>query len=460
METWSESLSQAFLPIEWFNSSSSPSSTNLLIKLLYQPEPRQLNLLATDLHGVWYESLQGLQLNRRIDDAVASSSSETQSESIGMMAGVGRDGEELAERVLEELVDGVRSARAKVIFKEEGFEQFIDISLPSETVFRFVLFKLETESAQILASHLIQPLIGTSTALLSLLRQDTPQENDLIAKLEPAIDSSGRAERLSQGKNCSTFFKVGGAGLLKRWEQSTINPNLKKSDPLQLSLPAPRPPRSPRKPPFSPKKLRTPSPESSPRNSSLSPSKRTGLASKMLDYRSKSTGEKISWDDSQSQDRSTKDKGKQREVESEEERMEVDPRQFEEKREEEEEEEPATDEEAQITSQSTSTLPLIEAAQEKDQRLPSSSPLKTSASTNRQLSLPLPTSSNTRRSSPSPRLLSPSQDNLDEKKAKKKRKAEAEEAEALEMRKAKFASLKAGPSASAKRKRGLGTRGL
>ncbi|GAA5950176.1 hypothetical protein JCM3765_004228 [Sporobolomyces pararoseus] len=458
METWSESLSQAFLPIDWFNSSSCPSSTNLLIKLLYQPEPRQLNLLATDLHGVWYESLQGRQLNRRIDDAVASSSSETQSESIGMMAGVGREGEELAERVSEELADGVRSGRAKVIFKEEGFEQFIDITLPSETVFRFVLFKLETESAQILASHLIQPLIGTSTALLSLLRQDTPQEKELIAKLEPAIDSLGRAERLSQGKNCSTFFKVGGAGLLKRWEQSMINSNPKKSDPLQLSLPAPRPPRSPpRKPTFSPTKLSTPSPKFSPRNSSLSPSKRTGLASKMLDYRSKSTGEKISWDDSQSQERNPKDKGKEREVESEEERMNVEPREVEQ-----EEEERATDEEAQITSQSPSALPLVETTQEKEKRIPPSSTLESSASTNRQPtpSLPLPIPSNPRRSSPQPRLSSPSHDNLEEKKAKKKKKAEEEEAEALEMRKAKFASLKAGPSASSKRKRGLGTRGL
>ncbi|GAA5984933.1 hypothetical protein JCM5350_000067 [Sporobolomyces pararoseus] len=460
METWSESLSQAFLPIEWFNSSS-PTSPNLLIKLLYRQEPRQLSLIATDLQRVWYESLKGRQLNRRIDDAISSSSPETQNESIGVMAGAGREGEELAERVLEELVDGVRSGRAKAVFKEEAFEQFIDITLPSETVFRFVLFKLETESAQILASHLIQPLLGTSTALLSLLRQDTPLEKELVAKLEPAIDSSGRAERLSQGKNCSTFFRVGGAGLLKRWEQSTLNANTKKLDPLQLSFPAPRPPRSPpRKPISSPSKLGTPSPYNSPRNTSLSPSKRTGLASKMLDYRSKSTGEKISWDDSQSQETKLTDKGKRRKVENEEERMEVDSRGTEEEKEDErEEEEPLTDEEAHITPQ---TLPPVELPLGAESLLPPSSTLKSSASTNRQLSPSLPPAlaNNPVPSSSPPRHPSPSRNNVEEKKVKKKRKAEEEEAEALEMRKAKFASLKAGPSTSSKRKRGLGTRGL
>ncbi|GAA5914644.1 uncharacterized protein JCM6883_001026, partial [Sporobolomyces salmoneus] len=152
METWSEELSQAFLPVEWICSST--SSTNLLIKLLYVQEPRQLRLLATDLQGVYYESLKGRQLNRRIDDAVAASSPETQAESMGIMAGVGDEGEELVERVLEEFNDAVRSGRAKAELREEGLEQFIDITLPSETVFRFVLFKLEMESAQILASHL------------------------------------------------------------------------------------------------------------------------------------------------------------------------------------------------------------------------------------------------------------------------------------------------------------------
>lgn len=180
----------------------------------------------------------------------------------------------------------------------------------------------------------------------------------------------------------------------------------------------------------------------------------------MLDYRSKSTGEKISWDDSQSQETKLTDKGKRRKVENEEERMEVDSTGIEEEKEDEgEEEEPLTDEEAQTTSQ---TLPPVELPLGAESPLPPSSTLKSSASTNRQLSpaLPLPSASNPLPSSPPPRHSSPSQDNLEEKKVKKKRKAEEEEAEALEMRKAKFASLKAGPSASSKRRRGVGTRGL
>jgi len=108
--------------------------------------------------------------------------------------------------------------------------------MPNDTTFRFVLFRLESESAACLASHLIRPLLGTSSALLSLLRQAVPDETELIGKLEPAIDSSGRAERLSEGRNCSTFFRVGGAGLLKRWEQSMLSAKSKNMGKLGLAL--------------------------------------------------------------------------------------------------------------------------------------------------------------------------------------------------------------------------------
>ncbi|GAA5885284.1 hypothetical protein JCM16303_005986 [Sporobolomyces ruberrimus] len=456
MEPWTEALSDAFLPVEWFCSST--TSTNLLIKLLYRREPRELALLATDLHGVFYESLNGRQLNRRIDDAVASSPSDTQAESIGVMAGVGDEGEELVVSVLEELVDAVKSGRARAELREEGFEQFVDVTLPSETVFRFVLFKLETESAQVLASHLIQPLLGTSSALLSLLRQDTTNEEALVAKLEPAIDSSGRAERLSQGKNCSIFFRVGGAGLLKRWEQSLINPKTKRNDPLKLSLPAPGSFATiPRQPVPSTSKQAL-SLDASPPPSSSS-RRKSGLVSKMFDHRSKSAGERIGWDDTQMDDPPPRhtSKGKERALEGGLFHM-VDPAGVDEP---EEEEEPATDEDAEVVSQAESTLRQASLDQDNDHLRPPSPPPRSSPNKNRRPSPSLPLSklagSRGPPANPNPPL--PSQEDIEAKKAKKKRKAEEEENEALERRKAKIAMLKAGPALAPKKKRG-GTRGL
>ena len=128
------------MPLAWICSST--TSSNLLVKLLYQREPQTLTLLATDLRGVYYESLRGRQLNRRIDDAVASSSSDTQAESIGVMAGVGHEGAALAERILDELVDATTSGRAKAEMTEEGFDVG-DIPLPNA----------ERVQAEILLTH-------------------------------------------------------------------------------------------------------------------------------------------------------------------------------------------------------------------------------------------------------------------------------------------------------------------
>ncbi|GAA5838988.1 hypothetical protein JCM3766R1_004549 [Sporobolomyces carnicolor] len=453
METWSEELSLSFMPLAWICSST--TSSNLLIKLLYQREPQTLTLLATDLRGVYYESLRGRQLNRRIDDAVASSSSDTQAESIGVMAGVGREGEALAERVLDELVDATTSGRAKAEMTEEGFDQFIDITLPSATQFRFVLFKLETESAQILATHLIEPLLGTSSALLSLVRHDTPEETDLVTKLEPAIDASGRAERLSPGKNCSTFFRVGGAGLLKRWEQSVMNAKTKRNDPLQLSLPAPRPAQS-RSVGRAETISRTPAtnePLAGPSRGDDSPSKQSRLASKMLDHRSKTAGEKVGWEDSQpSEVQTIRQNGKDRDdVEMRDDRSEMSDARSE------PEEEPATDEEAEVSSRSASKPDrgsLARATPPPTLR----SPGPTDAHPNRSS----PAMSRASAVPPSPTIHSPPSippEDVEEKKAKKKRKAEEEEAEALARRKAKFALLQSGPPSSKKPRRG-GIRGL
>lgn len=58
---------------------------------------------------------------RRVEDTV-SSSSESQAESLGVIAGVGEEGEELVRKTIADLVDAVRSGRGKAAFKEEGFE--------------------------------------------------------------------------------------------------------------------------------------------------------------------------------------------------------------------------------------------------------------------------------------------------------------------------------------------------
>ncbi|GAA5915553.1 uncharacterized protein JCM6883_000291, partial [Sporobolomyces salmoneus] len=304
----------------------------------------------------------------------------------------------------------------------------------------------EGSRSSVIASHLIQPLLGTSSALLSLLRQDTPDEKELIGKLEPAIDSSGRAERLSPGRNCSTFFRVGGAGLLKRWEQSMLNAKTKRNDPLQLSLPASRPAsnRISRQPTPSASRVTTPSQGLSPRKVSVSPLERNGLASKMLDHRSKSTGEKVGWDDSHPEDTPMLDKGKGREMED----LKNGTRQ---KEPDEEEEEPATDDDSEVLAAPPLSTNYMH---EYQLPLPSSTLQGSSFSTiDRQPSpsFPLPTPT-LPQPSPSPAdtpLIS--QTSAEEKKVKKKRKAEEEEAEALERRKAKFAMLKSGSSTSRRR---------
>ncbi|GAA5839480.1 hypothetical protein JCM5353_008712 [Sporobolomyces roseus] len=434
MDTWNEELSRAFLPLEF--TAFSTSTSNLLIKLLHRTDPQELCLLATDLRGVYYEGLKGRQLVRRVEDTV-SSSSESQAESLGVIAGVGEEGVELVRKTIADLVDAVRSGRGKAAFKE-GFEQFIDITLPNDTgVFRFVPFRLESESAACLASQLIQPLLGTSTALLSLLRQAIPDEAELIAKLEPAIDSSGRAERLSEGRSASTFFRIGGSGLLKRWEQSMISAKSKNIDPLQLALPAPRSARpSPKKVLASNSKVSSPnptsSPASSPRKITDSPSKRSGLASKMLDHRTQDKGEKVGWEDSQPEVSSSRN-GKGREVERDVEMR--DP-----ERDEEELAEPPTDDE-EDESPFPLSLPKSSQPDPPSARSPSLPP---APSYDPSQTLAPSNPSGSRPSPPPPHPPVPSQEDLEEKQAKKKRKAEQEEAEELERRKAKFAKMKAG----------------
>ncbi|GAA5934103.1 uncharacterized protein JCM15063_000556 [Sporobolomyces koalae] len=447
METWSEELSNAFLPIPWHYLRT--SSRNLLIKLLHHQDPLDIAILATDLHGVYYETLKGRQLDRRIDDAVAARSRSPEPN----MTGVAGDARESAKRVLQELVDAVASGSAKADSREEGFEQYITITLPDEKVFRFLPFKLEAESVHVLASHLIQPLIGTSCALLSLLKKETPDEKELIAKLEPSLNASGSAERLAEGRNCSTFFKIGGAGLLARWEHSMLNAKPKR-DALRLSLPAPRintqlpiGPTSGASREIATQLAVQPRPAVSP--------KRSGLAGRMLDHHSPTKGERIGWDDSQVIDTSrsrTKDKGKQVERDH---HVEADTVMSEEREPELEagQEEPFTDEEVEVVPSRGQSLPLspppLHLHQERS-ALPS--PFLGNSTSSRQ---PSPSLSEIREPTPT-------QEQSETKKAEKKRKAEKEENDALARRKAKFAMLASGSSGSSSgaNKRQAATKGL
>ncbi|GAA6062381.1 hypothetical protein JCM10212_003190 [Sporobolomyces blumeae] len=462
MELWTDELSEAFAVVPW-SSHSSPTSS-LLLKLLYRPEPtRSLSLLATDLRAsgaVYYETLSGRQLHRRVDDAV-STFGASQTDSIGVMAGVGPEGEALVDRTLDALVEGVRTGKARAELSEEGFEHCVDICLPDGISFRFVLFHLEADSASVLARHLIQPLIGTSSALLALLRQRVPDEQTLRDEIESSVDSSARTERLSEGKTCSTWFRVGGASILQRFEQSLHGIKLNRIEPVQLSLPGQRhshpvaagpvPSTSKGSPttrpaPSSPRRISTP-----PRPASTSPSKRSGLAHQMLDHRSTSGGTKVRWEDSQvdveEQVPGGEGKGKGREVAE----ADVAMRQGSPTGQADEAGEPSTDDEDDL---STSLPPSSQPRQTRTSLSPVSPPPK-----HRQRPSPsrVPPMSSVGRSnesfSPSPHRPEPSQSQV------KKRKAAEQEEEALARRKAKFALLKGkgsgAPQGKAKIPRGL-----
>ncbi|GJN87562.1 hypothetical protein Rhopal_000516-T1 [Rhodotorula paludigena] len=301
---WDE-VNRLFLPISW---SSFPTSddSNLLLKLLPDPKKGGLSLMATDLENVYFESLSRRQLTRRIDDALSNSAD---SQSQGVVVGIGEDGAKL----LQESVDKLLSAHIVSITVTGGF------------TIKFLTSSLEHQSSAALAAHLVNPLLGVCSSLLALLRDSSGSDDALLKRIELAIDSSGTAERMDEGRATKRFMSVGGPALLQRWTQRSVGAKEKDLQPVTLSLPSrsqrPFSPAQSQPPPPTPKRKASasPAPEQPPprKASHVSPSPpkppASSIAQRMLDHHGGEKGERVGWDDSQRSSRSsTSAKGKDR----------------------------------------------------------------------------------------------------------------------------------------------------
>ncbi|KWU43376.1 hypothetical protein RHOSPDRAFT_35125 [Rhodotorula sp. JG-1b] len=245
-----DKLNRKLLPVPWaaFPSDDGP----LLVKLLYLPAQNNLAIMATDLQHVYYESLNSRQTNRRFEDALLASKesgetqSQSQTQSQDVMVGIGAEGEKLLHTLVEDLVGSVTSGTARARMTHAAFEDIVYLTTPSGLEIRFLTTSLETASAATLASHLVSPLLGICSGLLSLLREDSADQEDTLAtlykRIEGAIDASGTAERIKEGRAAETFARVGGPALLGRWIQHTLGVREKDLVPVSLSLPS-RPPR-------------------------------------------------------------------------------------------------------------------------------------------------------------------------------------------------------------------------
>ncbi|BGP38780.1 hypothetical protein JCM10450v2_002734 [Rhodotorula kratochvilovae] len=306
---WDEA-GRLFLPIPW------SSFDDLLLKVLYDKSGR-LSLMATDLENVYFESLTQRQVNRRVEDALGTLASEGGSQSQGVMVGIGEDGERLLQESVDALIGAVSDGSARVAISHEAFEHIISISLPGSFTMRFLASSLEHQSASALASHLVTPLLGVCSSLLALLREQSTDDAALLQRVEKAIDGSGTAERMDEGRAGRRFMSVGGPALLGRWVQRSLGAKEKDLQPVTLSLPSrPARPFSPSQPAPAPsrsqqqtKRKPSGSPPSPPArkaahahaspSASPSPQKPSGsIAGRMLDYRT-GGGERVGWDDSQ-----------------------------------------------------------------------------------------------------------------------------------------------------------------
>ncbi|GAA5840929.1 hypothetical protein JCM9279_001263 [Rhodotorula babjevae] len=307
MSDWSEA-GQLLLPVPW------SSFDGLLVKVLARAG--QLSLMATDLDNVFFEALTPRQLNRRLEDALGTLNSQSQSQ--GIMVGIGDDGERLLRESVDALVSAVVDGSATVEISHEAFEHIVSITVPSSFTLRFLTTSLEHQSSPALASHLVTPLLGVCSSLLALLRDTSTDDSDLLRRVETAVDGSGQAERMQEGRAARRFIGVGGPALLGRWVQRSLGAKEKDLQPVTLSLPtrsstrlfspsitstasqAAAPPH-----PSPTKRRRSPSPILASPSPSASPAKRApppSFASRMLDHRAAmSTGERVAWDDSQSQ---------------------------------------------------------------------------------------------------------------------------------------------------------------
>ncbi|TNY24565.1 hypothetical protein DMC30DRAFT_112458 [Rhodotorula diobovata] len=337
---WNEA-SRHFLPLPW------SSFDNLLVKVLSDSSGR-LSLMATDLEAVYFESLTPRQLNRRVEDAMGTlaGTSQGQSQSQGVMVGIGEEGERLLKESVDALVAAVGDGSARVEISHEAFEHIVSISLPNSFTFRFLTTSLSHQSSPALASHLVHPLLGLCSSLLALLRDASTDDAELLQRLERAVDGSGTAERIERGRAGKRFGSVGGPGLLRRWVQRSLGVRDRdlraftscppfasrllacrvrasdthsrrrrnRAEPITLSLPTrstPSRPFSPSAPapapaPPTPRKRSLPRSRSRSRSRSPSPAKPPppSFATRMLDHRAaEQRGERVGWDESQTHSR-------------------------------------------------------------------------------------------------------------------------------------------------------------
>lgn len=102
-----------------------------------------------------------------------------------------------------------------------ALQSTLSITLPGAFTVHFQLDPLERESAAILSTQLITPLLGLSASLLGLLKDEISDPSALVAKVQGAIDGSGTAEYNQEGRACNTLFRIGGSSMLKRWTEKS-----------------------------------------------------------------------------------------------------------------------------------------------------------------------------------------------------------------------------------------------
>ncbi|GAA5828324.1 hypothetical protein JCM11251_006198 [Rhodosporidiobolus azoricus] len=346
MDSW-EDVDPLLLPLPF--ASYSTDEGPLLLKLLYNPEKATLALMATDLSAVFFEGLNRRQLQRRVQDALDEGGESQGSQ--GVMIGIGEDGEALLHDTVEKLLDAVAEGKAKVRLEQQGFDPLVKVTVPGSFTISFLTTSLEQRSSAVLSQHLVIPLLGVATSLLSLIPDLPLAQNEILDRVAAAVDTSGSAER-REGTAAARFMQVGGGGLVSRWIQKTQKVTEADLQPITLTFPSSRSSR-----PFSPTASASPvkrKPSVSPATTSPPSRKRSGaspsssrpapsIAQRMLDSHG-GAGERVSWDDSQAaSSASSKGKGRAAEEDEQDQHAEIPPAA--QSNASVDEEEPATDEE-------------------------------------------------------------------------------------------------------------------
>ncbi|KAK4051912.1 hypothetical protein OIV83_002617 [Microbotryomycetes sp. JL201] len=304
-DTWSEALRQ-LLPAPWtrYPASTHDETACLLVKtLLLKGTSLQLAVLATDLNTAYIEVLDQRALTHRVRTSLQESQ-DSQSQSQYGPVGYNADGELVVRAITSDMMAEVASGTAAVSFSQKGFYNTLHVTLSTGLALHFELDSMEDKAAACLATQLVVPLLGLSSALLGLLKDLIADKDELCKQIEDAVDASGSVERNTGGRACKTFFKVGGASILRRWSERKQRGPGRELDHIQLSngslagptaYPLPSSSRDPKKRSTSPEarttRRRTP-------EQSESPSK--SRARQMLNHKAPMTGgDVIGWDESQ-----------------------------------------------------------------------------------------------------------------------------------------------------------------